>query len=102
LNGVTYQIKGLKKANYTLKLEWLDTKNSNQGWTASFGGAPGIGNWPVTSKPLQVLAPGDDTEKVSIVGTQSATQNTLVMTVRSDDDPVNDYGILNQLVVPKT
>jgi len=96
IDSITYSIQGLKKGTYTLSLAWRDTALSNGGWTASFGGAPGIGNWPTLTKSLTMGAAGADSEKVALVGTSAATANTLIFTVRSDSDPTNDYGILNQ------
>lgn len=103
INGATYLFQGLKKAKYTATLTWKDTTNSNRGWTASFGGAPGIGDWPRTTMTIDMTTTGDfGPQKVAIVGGQGATQNTLLITVRSNAEPTTDFGFLNQGVKPKT
>lgn len=101
INGINYSFQDLKAAtNYTLSLAWKDTSNNSRGWTASFGGAPGLPNWPTTSKTIPMVAAGDDPEKVAIVGETGASENTLIITVRSVSDSNNDYGILEQIVKP--
>ncbi|HEY2903156.1 MAG TPA: hypothetical protein VGL59_21415 [Polyangia bacterium] len=103
IDGVTYSIQNLKaNTKYTLTLSWKDTTNANQGWTAAFGGAPGIGTWPLITKTVTQVGAGSDSEKVAIVGIAGAKANTLLLTVRSQTDSVNDYGILSQGIAART
>jgi hypothetical protein len=98
IDGIGYLYQGLKAGQYTLSLQWADTSNNNQGWTASFGGAPGAPNWPLMNRTITMNSPGDfGPDKVAIVGIAGAKPNTLTVTVRAvGTNSQTDYGILNQ------
>jgi hypothetical protein len=101
LDGFTISLLDLKAISYTLSLSWKDTATDNHGWTASWGGAPGItAGWPREQKTISLGSPGSDPEKVTLIGAAGATENTLVITVRSTSEPDTDYAIFNLNVVP--
>ena len=103
IDGVSYIYQNLNAVQYILTLAWADTSNSNQGWTASFGGAPGITQgWPVMSKTITMNTAGPSApDKVAVVGVAGAKQNTLTITVRAVGANANtDYGILKQVIKP--
>jgi hypothetical protein len=101
IDGIDVTVWDLKAISYTLSLSWKDTANDNRGWTASWGGAPGMtSGWPHRQKTISLGSPGSDSEKVALIGAAGATENTLVITVRSTLEPDTDYAIFNLNVVP--
>jgi hypothetical protein len=97
INGISYIFQNVKSGQYDFTLEWQDKTNGNRGWTASFGGAPGIGTWPTMTRRLTLTAGDFGPDKVAIVGIAGATPNTLIVTVRAvGANAQTDYGILNQ------
>jgi hypothetical protein len=101
IDGIDISLLDLKAISYTLSLSWKDPANDNHGWTASWGGAPGItSGWPHQQKTISLGSPGGDPEKVALIGAAGATENTLVITVRSTLEPDTDYAIFNLNVVP--
>ncbi|RSL17993.1 hypothetical protein EDE15_3546 [Edaphobacter aggregans] len=103
IDGISYIFQNLNAVQYTMSLAWLDPSNANHGWTASFGGAPGItANWPVLSQTITMSTAGSSSPvKVAIVAPAGSTQNTLIITVRAAGaNSSTDYGILNQVIKP--
>jgi len=102
IDGINYLFQNLQAIQYTATLDWSDKTNSNQGWTASFGGAPNITpGWPVINKTITMNTAADDAEKIAIVAAAGAKQNTLIITVRAvGANSKTDYGILNQVIKP--
>jgi hypothetical protein len=101
IDGINVSLWDLKAGSYTLTLSWEDPANDNHGWAASWGGAPGITTgWPIQQKTVTMGSPGNDPEKVALIGAAGATENTLVITVRSTIEPDTDYAIFNLNVVP--
>jgi hypothetical protein len=103
IDGVSYIFQNLNAVQYALSLQWADTSNANQGWTASFGGAPGITpNWPVMNQTITMNTAGNSApQKIAVVAAAGSKQNTLTITVRAVGVNSNtDYGILNQVVKP--
>lgn len=98
IDGINYKFQNLKAGQYTLSLEWQDKTDNNRGWTASFGGAPGLPAWPQTKKTITMSSAGDfGPEKIAIVGIAGAPPNTLIVSVRAvGENSQTDYGILNQ------
>jgi hypothetical protein len=99
VDGIEYVYRGLHEGRYDCTLEWLDKRNDNQGWSASFGGAPGVSaSWPLMSRRLAITNGSTELgpDKVAFVAGAGARPNTLFVTIRSADDPQNDYGILEQ------
>jgi hypothetical protein len=98
LDGFYLSIWELKPVAYTAAVSWKDSANGNHGWTASLGGGPKNPGWPYTQATL--AGPGDAFLSVKLVGIAGATENILVLTVRSMINPDTDYMIFELNVVP--
>jgi hypothetical protein len=99
IDGIGYLYQNLHNGLYDFTIAWQDTSNGNQGWTASFGGAPGVTpGWPIMSRQITISNAGSafGPDKVAFVAGVGAQPNTLIITLRSVSNPQGDYGILRQ------
>jgi hypothetical protein len=97
LDALNLSLWDLEPGPYTVTLSWNDVAGNNHGWTASLGGSPATPGWPFVQSTR--YGPGDSTVDIVLVGAADATDNTLVVTVRSAAHPDTDYVIFNQRVV---
>jgi hypothetical protein len=101
IDGIEYVYENLHPGQYDFTLEWQDTSDNNRGWTASFGGAPGVTpNWPLTTRRITMTgsATSFGPDKVAFIAGTGAQPNALIFTIRSVSNPQTDYGILVQKV----
>jgi hypothetical protein len=98
VDGIDYIYKNLHAGQYDFTIAWLDDSDGNRGWTASFGGAPGITpGWPIMTKRLTMYSDADfGPDKVAFIAGAGALPNRLILTVRSVTNPQTDYGIVVQ------
>jgi hypothetical protein len=94
---ILFSIWDLKPDLYTFSISWKDAARNNHGWTASIGATPATPGWPFLQSTG--YGPGDSQLGITIVGAADATDNTLVVTVRSAMYPDTDYMIFNQRLV---